>query len=269
MTEKLKLELSEEKTLITNAQEPAKFLGYEIFIRKSEAKRRDKRGILKRFYSGTVMLHVSSETAKKKLLDYNAMRVAQINGKIVWKPKPRSFMIGGKIEDIVAQYNTEIRGFYNYYSIANNISTIGSSFGYIMEYSMYKTIAQKLNITMSQAKLKYLKDRNFIVPFIDSKGQTKYRVFYNGGFKQKAGSRNNVYDNIPNTWSTPKLSLIERLKEERCELCGTEGKTVMCHVRTLKDLKRNVKWQRIMLMRNRKTLAVCENCNKKIHNYAN
>ena len=30
MREKLKLEMSQEKTLITNAQEPAKFLGYEI-----------------------------------------------------------------------------------------------------------------------------------------------------------------------------------------------------------------------------------------------
>lgn len=269
MAEKLKLELSEEKTLITNAQNTAKFLGYEIFVRKSEAKHRDKRGILKRFFSGTVMLHVNSETAKKKLLDYEAMRIAQVNGRTVWKPKPRAFMIGGKVEDIVAQYNTEIRGFYNYYSIANNIYTIGGSFGYIMEYSMYKTIAQKLNLTMSQAKLKYLKNKEFIVPFKDRKGQTKCRVFYNGGFKRKTGSWNNVYDNIPNTWRTPKLSLIERLKEERCELCGTEGETVMCHVRNLRDLKGNSGWQRMMLARNRKTLAVCENCNKMIHSHAN
>lgn len=94
-------------------------------------------------------------------------------------------MIGKKVEDIVAQYNTEIRGFYNYYAIANNISDIGNSFGYIMEYSMYKTIAQKLNLTMVQAKLKFLRDKKFIVPFKDAKGATKYRIFYDGGFKRK------------------------------------------------------------------------------------
>ncbi|MEO4720064.1 reverse transcriptase domain-containing protein, partial [Phocaeicola vulgatus] len=35
MAEKLKLELSDEKTLITNARKHAKFLGYDIFVRKS------------------------------------------------------------------------------------------------------------------------------------------------------------------------------------------------------------------------------------------
>lgn len=42
MRDKLKLELSEEKTLITNAQDSAKFLGYEISVRKSEAMKRNK-----------------------------------------------------------------------------------------------------------------------------------------------------------------------------------------------------------------------------------
>lgn len=103
-------------------------------------------------------------------MEYDALRMSQERKKTVWKPKPRAFMIGKKVEDIVAQYNTEIRGFYNYYAIANNISDIGNSFGYIMEYSMYKTIAQKLNLTMVQAKLKFLRDKKFIVPFKDAKG---------------------------------------------------------------------------------------------------
>ena len=34
-------------------------------------------------------------------------------------------------------YNSEIRGFYNYYCIANNVAYALSKFGYIMEYSMY------------------------------------------------------------------------------------------------------------------------------------
>ena len=37
MEENLKLELSQEKTLITNAQTPAKFLGFEVSVRKSDA----------------------------------------------------------------------------------------------------------------------------------------------------------------------------------------------------------------------------------------
>ncbi len=43
LNEALKLELSDEKTLITNAQKPAKFLGYDVFIRRSNDLRKDKR----------------------------------------------------------------------------------------------------------------------------------------------------------------------------------------------------------------------------------
>ena len=175
-------------------------------------------------------------------------------------------MIGNKIEDIVAQYNTEIRGFYNYYAIANNISNIGSSFGYIMEYSLYKTIAQKLNLTMVQAKLKFLRDKKFVVPFKDAKGSTKYRIFYDGGFKRKTAYRDSLVDIIPNTWHTPKLSLMERLKSGDCELCGSSGNIVMHHARNLCHLKEDTLWNAKMLKHNRKTLAVCESCNQKIQN---
>ena len=48
--------------------------------------------------------------------------------------------------EILRTYNSEIRGFYNYYSIANNSSII-NSFKYIMEYSMYKTYATKYRTT--------------------------------------------------------------------------------------------------------------------------
>jgi group II intron reverse transcriptase/maturase len=48
MSEKLELELSAEKTLITHAQDTAKFLGYEITVRNSNATKRDKNGVLKR-----------------------------------------------------------------------------------------------------------------------------------------------------------------------------------------------------------------------------
>lgn len=45
MADKLKLELSDEKTLITNARKHAKFLGYDVFVRKSNDTHRDKTDI--------------------------------------------------------------------------------------------------------------------------------------------------------------------------------------------------------------------------------
>mgnify|MGYP001080963072 FL=1 len=268
MTEQLGLELSDEKTLITNAKDKAKFLGYEIFVRSKAFMHKDSRGVMKRFGNGSVLLHVSMDTAKAKLLEYGALRIAKEGNQDIWKPKPRGFMIGNKVEDIVAQYNTEIRGFYNYYAIANNISTIGHSFGYIMEYSMYKTIAQKLNLTMSQAKLKFLKDKKFIVPFTGKNGEVRYRIFYDGGFKRKEPFNGSIVDYIPNTAFVPKLSLMERLKTGTCEICGKKGNLIMHHVRNLNQLKADSPWNAIMIKKRRKTLAICESCNEIIQNHA-
>lgn len=268
MTEQLGLELSDEKTLITNAKDKAKFLGYEIFVRSKAFMHKDSRGVMKRFGNGSVLLHVSMDTAKAKLLEYGALRIAKEGNQDIWKPKPRGSMIGNKVEDIVAQYNTEIRGFYNYYAIANNISTIGHSFGYIMEYSMYKTIAQKLNLTMSQAKLKFLKDKKFIVPFTGKNGEVRYRIFYDGGFKRKEPFNGSIVDYIPNTAFVPKLSLMERLKTGTCEICGKKGNLIMHHVRNLNQLKADSPWNAIMIKKRRKTLAICESCNEVIQNHA-
>ena len=59
MQEKLRLEMSREKTLITNAQDSAKFLGYEIYVRKDYATKRNSNGTVRRYFNGNVILHVS------------------------------------------------------------------------------------------------------------------------------------------------------------------------------------------------------------------
>jgi hypothetical protein len=267
ISEKLKLELSAEKTLITHAQDAAKFLGYEVTVRNSNATKRDKNGVLKRMFNRKVVLLLPRDVVKKKLTGYNAVKVVQTNGKEDWKPKARTYMVSCKPEDILAQYNMEIRGFYNYYSVANNVSTLCKRFGYIMEYSMYRTLAQKLNISVSKIIKKFSKEKDFIISYMDAKGQSKCRVFYNEGFKKKDPKDDAKCDNIPNTNFLPFPSLIERLKAEQCEVCEAHGKTVMHHVRTLKTLTGKNEWEQIMLKMHRKTLAVCPECNAKIHGY--
>ena len=267
MREQLKLELSDEKTLITHAQDKAKFLGYEIFIRKSDAVKRNKDGVLKRDFNGAVVLTLNSAVIQKKLTEYNALEVRNIDGKDIWWSKPRRYMTPMKPEDILAQYNAEIRGLYNYYSLAANVSKECASFAFIMKMSMFKTLGWKLNTSARKVRQKYQKDKDFVIPYNDAKGKQKYRVFYNEGFKKRNAQFDVDYDKLPQTMYVPYPSLVERLKDGRCELCGKEGKVVMHHVRTLTKLKGNNEWEKFMLKRHRKTLVVCEDCNSMIQNY--
>ena len=64
--------------------------------------------------------------------------------------------------EIVSQFNAEIRGFYNYYSIANNSPAI-NSFYHIMSYSMYKTFARKYKSSVKKILFQYKKDGTFTV----------------------------------------------------------------------------------------------------------
>lgn len=267
MREQLKLELSDEKTLITHAQDKAKFLGYEIFIRKSDAVKRNRDGVLKRDFNGAVVLTLNSAVIQKKLTEYNALEVRNIDGKDIWWSKPRRYMTPMKPEDILAQYNAEIRGLYNYYSLAANVSKECASFAFIMKMSMFKTLGWKLNTSARKVRQKYQKDKDFVIPYNDAKGKQKYRVFYNEGFKKRNAQFDVDYDKLPQTMYVPYPSLVERLKDGRCELCGKDGKVVMHHVRTLTKLKGNNEWEKLMLQRHRKTLVICEDCNSMIQNY--
>ena len=229
--------------------------------------KRNRKGILQRNFNGRVMLLLPMETVKKKLKDYDAIGFEQANGSEVWKPKSRSYLTAKKPHDILAQYNWEIRGFYNYYRIANNVSATCSKFGYIMEYSMYMTLAQKLRSSISKIMKRFYKNKQFVIPYTDDKGRCQYRIFYDGGFKRQTGITERNFDTQPFTVLVPLPTLAERLKAKYCELCGAEGLTVMHHVRTLNTLTTENEWNRNMLKRRRKTLTVCDTCNAKIHEH--
>lgn len=99
-----------------------------------------------------------------------------LTGKDVWKPKSREKIVSMKPEDILAQFNLEIKGFYNYYCIANNVSSTCADFGYIMEYSLYMTLGQKLRRHVGQIRDKYRKGKDFVIPYKDAKGKERFRI---------------------------------------------------------------------------------------------
>jgi group II intron reverse transcriptase/maturase len=263
--EKLVLELSEEKTLITHTEKSAKFLGYEIYVRKSNLTKRDKRGRLKRAFNKKLYLKLTTETMKRKLLDYRVMEIKAHNGHEQWKPKARTEFINNDDLEILSRYNAEIRGLYNYFAVANNCSEL-HAFKYIMEYSMYKTFALKYRTTVVRICKSYKRNNVFTVNYKLKGGKDAERHFYNEGFKRKNPLTDPYFDNILNYLpDTSSTRLIDRLKAERCEVCGVTDKLMMHHVRKLKDLPGKDKWELHMIARRRKTVALCGSCHRNRH----
>ena len=264
LSESLALELSEEKTLITHTGKSAKFLGYEITVTRNNHQRRDVQGRLRRTYGKRVRLNVSMATLRDKLLEYGAMEIKLRNGKEIWKPKCRSGLIFNDDLEILDRYNRETVGFCNYYLIAKD-QTKDNNFRYIMEYSMYKTFAGKYRSTVRKINKKYRLNKLFTVKY-EQKGVIKSRTFYKTSFKRRTTAFNGSCDIEPYSIAdVSRTNLTDRLKAEKCELCGATGKLIMHHVRNLKDLKGKESWKRLMSARKRKTIALCPSCHRLRH----
>lgn len=267
LKEKLNLELSDEKTLITHASDRAKFLGYEIYVRKSTAdSKRNVLGHLSRCYNGRIVLCLPTDTMRKKLDDYEVLRFTKHDNVERWRPQSRIKLVNNDDLEILETYNAEIRGFYNYFSIASNAAAV-HDFSHIMQYSMYKTFAKKYKTSVRKIIAKHRINKDFAVRFVNKKGEQKTRVFYNGGFKKKRVANVNLSDLMPSSiYNTACTSLIDRLKAQQCELCNDQGTLEMHHLRRLKDLQGKEPWKVHMIARRRKTMAVCKPCHTKIHN---
>ena len=167
---------------------------------------------------------------------------------------------------ILDQYNGEIRGFCNYYAIANNRSKL-HKFRYIMEYSFYKTLACKYRTTKRKIIAQYRIGKDIGVKFQDKHGKKRIRLLWKGSLARDPYPLGKEADIIHKPKGIlKKPSLGARLKANRCEWCGKETSMLVMHqVRMLKELDESQPWAAFMKKINRKTLAVCESCHTKIH----
>ncbi|OOB79389.1 MAG: hypothetical protein BEN19_07695 [Epulopiscium sp. Nuni2H_MBin003] len=181
----LKLELSDNKTLITHSENKVRFLGYDIMINKSnEYKHKNLTGkvIRQRTMRGDVKLLMPQEAWLSKLKEYDAIEIIQKNRKEEWKPKHRAYLINNDNLEIFKTYNAEIRGIYNYYRLALNVSSL-NSFYYIMKYSFAKTMGCKHKISVKTVFRKFNIDGKLGIRYDTKKGPKIY-YFYNEGFKR-------------------------------------------------------------------------------------
>lgn len=266
--QQLHLELSQDKTLITHGSDFAQFLSFQITASTEQNSTRTKAGYIKRSYTGRIKLYVPKEKWLKRLLSYGALKIQydKNNGnKEIWEPICRSGLRNLDDLEILNQYNAEIRGLYNYYRIAHN-ATVLNNFLYVMKYSMYKTFAGKYRTSMRKIIQRYTKNRDFVITYQGKSGE-KSVVFYNQGMRRDTHVSATDPDIIGRARENRNYtSLVQRLRGCQCEWCGaTDVEIEIHHVKKLKDLSGRAEWERHMIARRRKTMALCHNCHVKLH----
>lgn len=266
MTAELHMELSEEKTAITHSSECARFLNYDVRIRRCEKiKSTPERRLPMRTLNNKVELLIPLKDRIEAFL-FRKKVIEQNNGRI--EPVKRASLIRLTPLEVVETYNSELRGLCNYYCMASNFKQL-TYFSYLMEYSCLKTLAAKFKSTIGGIKTKY-KDGHgkWGIPY-ETKAGPKRCYFAKYQDSKKAAECIDYIQNKELRFSCSRNSLEGRLKAKVCEMCGkTDAKVYeLHHVHKVKDLKGKEEWERCMIAKRRKTLVVCKECHYKIHGY--
>ena len=265
LQEQLQLQLSEEKTLITQARtQAARFLGYEVVTLDADEKH-DHRG--QRCINGRVGLKVPVDVIQEKCSQY--LR----RGKPVHRPE----RLLDTDFSIISQYQAEYRGLVQYYLLAFNVHRLWKLHR-VMQLSLAGTLANKFRTSVNRIFQRYRSTietphgpMKVLEVVVERSAEQKPLIARFGGIPLRWQKNAILLDCPPMVYSSLRSEVVERLLARKCELCGTEdGPFQVHHVRKLADLDRPGQrekplWVKRMASRCRKTLVVCQTCHEDIH----
>jgi RNA-directed DNA polymerase len=266
--QELLLELADDKTCIRRAKEGVRFLGYDLKVCSTSPKllkvAAGRGTCICRTTSEVMQLHVPSE----KVYQYASKK--GYGDMACFRPVSRPELIQRSEVEILLTYNAEMRGFANYYSLAQGYKKSLHKLIALANQSLFATLGNKHHSDMAKiARKMRLPNQGGYGLRVTADGKAKlYKVFkLKDHVLPYAGS-----NDIDEQWSTAKFTmwrteLIQRLNANRCEYCGKEGESMQVHhVKALKDIKEGKQlWQKMMSAMNRKTMVLCIECHKELH----
>ena len=268
LSENLALELSDEKTKITHSSETARFLGYDISVRRNQQLKRKANGVVQRTLNNSVELIIPLKgKVEAFLFDKRAIYV-DVTGAL--KPRAMHNLLHLTDLEILDTYNAQTRGICNYYSLASNFNKL-NYFVYLMEYSCLKTLACRHKSSVAKIIDKYRYGKTWAITYSTKKGMRTMEIVKFKDCKRLNSFKSEMIadiDSIKTKYHNTNVNTLDnRLRAEKCELCGKTGfgKYEIHHINKVKNLKGKFHWERIMIARRRKTLVVCKECHIKIH----
>ena len=268
LRDELKLELNQDKTLITHARtSAARFLGYEITTQHADGKisrgGRINRGM--RATNGKIALRVPRTVIKAKCAPYLK------GGKPACQPHLKDL----SDYNIVARFGAEYRGIVQYYLLAGDVWRL-DRLKWVMLTSMLKTLAARHRSSVTKMARKHKAviatphgPRRCFEARAERAGR-KPLVARFGGIPLKRQKKAVITDQPPAPLTRRRgKQLTERLHAGRCELCEKRTHVQVHQIRALAELPRagqpQPAWTQLMAKMRRKTLIVCAACHNAIH----
>jgi group II intron reverse transcriptase/maturase len=259
----LKLELNQDKTLITHGRTgAARFLGYEITVQHADHK--TTRG--HRSANGKVALRVPRDVITTKSAPFIKLG----------KPELRPELLNHPDHEIIGRYGAQWRGYLQYYLLAQDVWRL-NRLQWVMLTSMLKTLAGKHRSTVSKTADKYQATidtpagRRVCFQATLERADRKPRVTRFGGIPLKRQRKAVLDDRQPAPLAGRRngSELLARLRRGWCEICEQRAQVQVHQVAKLAQLatpgRTQPVWAQQMARMRRKTLIVCPPCHNSIH----
>ena len=267
----LNLEISEEKSHVVDFSKGIEFLGYTV-VARSDAQRKSKCVVglkadgrktfaTKRSQTGHIHLGVPASRVQRFC---NLRGYGNIEGGSGAYSTGRRHLAYMSDYEIITKYNAELRGFANYYKLAPALYL--NKLEWVWTNSLARTIAGKHQTSRNKV-FQTLRGTDGRYVYKTERNGKKFEVEI---FKIKNRSQSVVVspDLFPNTVQFGgRTELLDRMSADKCEYCGSVGKLEIHHIKKMKDLNKGTEhWKRMMIARQRKTLALCLRCHRDLHN---
>lgn len=265
LAEHLKLTVSAEKSGIAHASDGTRFLGYDICTVTNPTPHRvtfHGRRVVRRGLADRMQLHVPREKVvrfvhNKKWGDYDTC-----------KPRHRAALFYSSDVEIAVSYNAELRGFANYYALANDVKRKLNKAEYLAFGSFLRTLAGKHKSSTTKIARRLRKGQEYYVRY-EEQGNPRAVKLWKLKDLQKHVRRWGEIDLAPRgDLVFSRTELIERLNARNCERCGrSDLPCEVHHLRRLSDVIDKDMLSRMRSARLRKRIVLCTSCHEAAHSY--
>lgn len=265
LTETLRLAVAPEKSGVHAASKGVIFLGYRVSTytsygagRKSARKGPEGRTwrVVRRPTTGNVSLRVPRKEITTFCKRHGYGDLSRKHGRA-----RKQFLVTSDIGTVLA-YNSEFRGFANYYSFADDIKSALGLLELVVFRSLVKTLAMRHRTSSAKTMAQLWNGTDYEVSSI-VRGRRRSIKLWRLKHLTRTYWTSSMIDSVTAGpwWVSSPNDLIDRLRARECEACGdTSGPFEMHHLRRAQDLRSGslTVWQRSGWRR--KTIVLCPSC---------
>lgn len=257
----LRLELSEEKTLITNIKKKtAKFLGVLIgtnYLANSR-KRITVNGITRRIGGMNITMKAPMRSLIQRLVAKGFIEIK--NHK--YRSKPILSLSPLPTIQLILRYRSILKGYTQYYSFADNIERLKYIYLFLRN-SLMKTICYKEKLNLEEFNRTY--GKNIKVSIKKSDGKCVSLNFPLPKFVRDP--KNFLYKEQKDPLLAKKWSISSIFPlDQNCANCGTDRNIEMHHIKHIRTINPKLSsFDKMVAKLNRKQVPLCRNCHRNVH----